>query len=89
MWNVPAYVHQDASVKDEFFANIIREAFASHMISAVYFVGDGFDGDWLKEFLAGAWRQQTSIFRKKSLYKRGLVMQGTVYTDASSWGFLL
>ena len=51
MWNVPAYVHQDASVKDEFFANIIREAFASHMISAVYFVGDGFDGDWLKESL--------------------------------------
>lgn len=86
MWNVPAYVHQDASVKDEFFANIIREAFASHMISAVYFVGDGFDGDWLKESLRVLGGNKR-VFLGKNLFTKGACYAGYRYTDASFWGF--
>ena len=86
VWEVPLYVHQDARVKDDFFSNLIREAFASHMISAVYFVGDGFDGAWLKESLRVLGGNKR-VFLGKNLFTKGACYAAYRYTDASFWGF--
>ena len=55
-------------------------------ISAVYFVGDGFDGDWLKESLRVLGGNKR-VFLGKNLFTKGACYAGYRYTDASFWGF--
>lgn len=85
-WDVPEYVVPDSQVRDEFFANIIRESFANHMISAVYFVGDGFDGNWLKESLRVLGTNKR-VFLGKNLFTKGVCYAAYRYSDSANWGF--
>ena len=85
-WDVPDYVVPDSPVRDEFFANIIRESFANHMISAVYFVGDGFDGSWLKESLRVLGTNKR-VFLGKNLFTKGACYAAYRYSGSADWGF--
>ena len=38
--------------KDEAFARLLTNCFANRSVSSVYLVGDGFDGEWMKQSLA-------------------------------------
>lgn len=69
-WIVPGYLMDQPEGKDEFFANVLREAFMKKIISGVYFIGDGFDGGWLRESLRviGPGKR---VFKGKNLYTRG------------------
>ncbi|MCD7981130.1 MAG: DUF5716 family protein, partial [Clostridiales bacterium] len=48
-WVIPEQLREADAQKDEFFANIVREAFLKKVISCVYFMGDGFAGGWMHE----------------------------------------
>lgn len=69
-WTVPDYLLSNPAGKDEFFANILRESFIRKIISGVYFIGDGFDGNWLKESLRVIGPNKR-VFKGKNLYTRG------------------
>ena len=47
--------------RDEDFAKIAESFFTGKVVSAVYLIGDGFDGDWMK-------RSLTVVCRGKRLY---------------------
>ena len=85
-WEVPEQICTHPELKDEYFANIVRESFAKHAISTVYFIGDGFDGNWLKESLRVMGRNKRG-FLGKNLLTRGAAYGAWRYTSPDPWGF--
>lgn len=60
----------DASNPDEAFCRVVSESMEGHMVSAAYLIGDGFDGEWLKDSLAVLCRGRRA-FMGKNLYSKG------------------
>ena len=85
-WQVPESICTHADLMDEYFSNVVREAFANHAISTVYFVGDGFDGDWLRESLRVMGTNKRG-FLGKNLLTRGAAYGAWRYSSSGSWGF--
>lgn len=85
-WKVSAAALHRMEVRDEFFANVLREAFMKRIISGVYFIGDGFDGGWLKESLR-ALGANKRVFLGKNLYTRGACLAAFRQGDQDSWKF--
>lgn len=57
-------------LKDKSFLNFLRKCFGKKLVSAVFLVGDGFDGDWMKDslnFICGKRR----AFQGKNLFTKG------------------
>ena len=59
------------------FADIVERVFAGKIISAVYLLGNGFDGDWLKVSLQKLCRNR-KVFAGKDMYSRGACYAGVV-----------
>ncbi len=85
-WKVSAAALDRPERRDEFFANVLREAFMKRIISGVYFIGDGFDGGWLKESLRvlGANKR---VFLGKNLYTRGACLTAFRRKNQDGWNF--
>lgn len=56
--------------RDESFAKILTEALKNRVVSSAYLVGDGFDGDWLKQSLTVLCRGRRA-FLGKNLFSKG------------------
>lgn len=56
--------------RDEEFLRVLQKAFEGRIISAVYLVGDGFDGDWMKQSLNYLCRGRRA-FSGKNLFSKG------------------
>lgn len=69
------------------FDEIIDRVFAGKIISAVYLLGDGFDGDWLKVSLQKLCRNR-KVFAGKDMYSRGACYAGAVKDGARDWPFV-
>lgn len=85
-WTVPAYLLSNAVEKDEFFANVLRESFMKKIISGVYFIGDGFDGNWLKESLRVIGPNKR-VFKGKNLYTRGACLAAFRNEITDGWRY--
>ena len=85
-WTVPGYLLDQPDGKDEFFANILREAFMKKIISGVYFIGDGFDGDWLRESLRVIGPNKR-VFKGKNLYTRGACLAAYRNEVTEGWHY--
>lgn len=85
-WTVPGYLQEYAEQKDEFFANIVREAFMKKIISGVYFIGDGFDGGWLRESLRVVGTNKR-VFKGKNLYTRGACLAAYRNDVTRGWNY--
>jgi hypothetical protein len=72
--------------KDKQFEQIMKRAFGSHIVSAVYLVGDGFDGDWMKTSLQQLC-QHRKVFVGKNLYSKGACYGGTIKDQKKDWPF--
>lgn len=83
-WTVPEYLLYNPAGKDEFFANILRESFMKKIISGVYFIGDGFDGNWLKESLRVIGPNKR-VFKGKNLYTRGACLAAYRNVITEGW----
>lgn len=73
--------------RDERFEKIITETFGSQVLSTVYLVGDGFDGDWMKSSLAKLCRGR-KVFLGKNLYSKGACYAGLIKDGKRDWPFI-
>ncbi|MGN0348311.1 MAG: DUF5716 family protein [Roseburia sp.] len=72
--------------KDISFLRILREAFSGHIVSAVYLMGEGFDGDWMKESVAFLCRGRRA-FIGKNLYSKGACYAAAVKDGQMDWEY--
>ena len=73
--------------RDLEFEQIIDRAFAGRAVSAVYLIGDGFDGDWMKRSLQKLCRGRR-VFVGKNLYSKGACYAGFVKNRERDWPFV-
>ncbi|MCD8216749.1 MAG: DUF5716 family protein [Clostridiales bacterium] len=85
-WTVPDYLLAQDEGKDEFFANVVRETFAKKIISGVYLIGDGFDGDWLHESLRVIGPNKR-VFKGKNSYTMGACYAGYRNVVTDGWQY--
>lgn len=74
-------------VRDDEFLRFLQKSFENKIISSVYLVGDGFDGDWMKTSLAFLCRGRRA-FMGKNLYSKGACYAAKARKDDSSWNFI-
>lgn len=73
--------------KDEAFLQIAKEQMKGHVVSAVYLVGDGFEGNWMKESLNFICKGRRA-FMGKNLYSKGACYAAAVREGAVEWAFV-
>lgn len=73
--------------KDMEFQSIVTEEFAGNSISSVYLIGDGFDGDWMKNSLAVICNGRR-VFLGKNLYSKGACYAGAIKDGYKEWPFV-
>ncbi len=83
-WDFPGYLEGEKAAMDEFFSNIILEAFEKNIISGVYFVGDGFDGGWMNASLRVIGPNKR-VFKGKNLYTVGACYAGYRSLIPDTW----
>ena len=69
-WTANDQVLESDMNRDEFFSNVLRQTFMKKIVSGVYLIGDGFDGEWLKDSLR-LFGTNKRVFLGKNLYTRG------------------
>ncbi|MEG0805083.1 MAG: DUF5716 family protein [Lachnospiraceae bacterium] len=72
--------------QDQILDAIVKRVFQGKIISAVYLVGTGFDGDWMRRSLEKIATGRRA-FSGKNLYTKGACYYGT-YTDANETQYL-
>lgn len=87
VWQVTDDICENDEAKDRFFADILREAFSKRIVSGVFLVGDGFDGDWMKEVfrVLGPNRR---VFVGKNLYTKGAAYAAMAFEQKEDWPYL-
>lgn len=73
--------------RDQQFDRIITEVFAGRVVSGVYLIGDGFDGDWMKVSLQKLCRGR-KVFVGKNLYSKGACYAGVIKDEKTDWPFV-
>jgi len=73
--------------KDEQFLQIVKDTFEGRIISAVYLIGDGFDGEWTKASLQFMC-QNRKVFMGKNLYSKGACYAGAIKDKLFDWPFV-
>lgn len=75
-----------AAQKDAAFLHVLKNAFGKRVISAVYLIGDGFDGDWMKDSLQYLCHGRR-VFIGKNLYAKGASYAASVMGKIRPWEF--
>ena len=73
--------------RDGAFLRIQHKAFENQIISSVYLVGDGFDGEWMKNSLSNLCRGRRA-FIGKNLFSKGACYAAAVRDHEEDWPFL-
>lgn len=73
--------------RDGTFAKIAEDDFAGKIISSVYLIGDGFDGDWMKQSLAFLCRGRRA-FMGKNLFCKGACYAAAVRCEDPDWPYI-
>ncbi len=73
--------------RDLEFARILSKAFENRIVSSVYLVGDGFDGEWMKESLKVMCRGRRA-FMGKNLFSKGACYAALVKNREDTWPYL-
>lgn len=66
---------EDVTKRDLAFTKMVQEAVSGSLISAVYLIGAGFEGGWMKESLQTVCRGRRA-FQGKNLYTKGACYAG-------------
>lgn len=80
-------VSPNAQNKDASFYGILQSCVKGQIISAVYLVGNGFDGEWMKRSLAYLCRGRR-VFIGKNLYAKGCCYAVTAEKKELLWPYL-
>lgn len=68
---------KESSERDKAFAGMIQKTLSGRIISAVYLIGDGFEGGWMKESLQQVCRGRRA-FQGKNLFTKGACYAGVM-----------
>ncbi|MBO5246867.1 MAG: hypothetical protein J6B28_06360 [Eubacterium sp.] len=72
---------------DEIFARIIPESFGKRIVSTVYLVGDGFEGNWMQHSLK-LLCQGRRVFLGKNLFSKGACYAAMRLDDKTGFGYV-
>lgn len=73
--------------RDEDFAGIAERSFAGRVVSSVYLVGDGFEGEWMKKSLSALCRGRRA-FMGRNLFSKGACYAAAARSGQSDWPYL-
>ncbi len=73
--------------RDLEFAEYIRETFQGKIVSCSYLVGDGFEGDWMKQSIRVLCSGRRAFFGK-NLYSKGVCYAAGARGDCFPWPFV-
>lgn len=73
--------------RDEGFARIAEKDFAGRIISSVYLIGDGFDGEWMKQSLTFLCRGRR-VFMGKNLFCKGACYAAAAKDVDADWPYI-
>lgn len=73
--------------EDGAFLAVLHHAFANHIVSAVYLVGNGFEGDWMKDSLSFLCRGRRA-FVGKNLFCKGACYAAAVRDREHNWNYV-
>jgi len=76
----------DEERQDEAFCQLLQAHMRGHIVSAVYLVGNAFDGNWMKQSLSYICRGRRA-FMGKNLYAKGACYAIMVSKGVLSWRF--
>ncbi len=79
--------HSIAGNRDGAFCQFAESTLGGKIISSVYLIGDGFDGDWMKRSLTVVCRGKRA-FMGKNLFCKGACYGASVKADPSSWKYV-
>jgi hypothetical protein len=77
----------DAADKDASFLKILQETLKGHIVSSIYLLGDGFDGNWMKQSLSFMCKGRRA-FIGKNLYSKGACYAAFVREQRKDWQFV-
>lgn len=73
--------------RDAAFLQILTECITGHIVSSVYLVGDGFEGDWMKQSISFMCRGRRA-FMGKNLYSKGACYAAAVRRGGMEWPYV-
>lgn len=73
--------------KDTAFYDVLTKVLGKRIFSAVYLIGDGFDGEWMKESLQYLCAGRR-VFVGKNLYAKGASYAAAVLGQIRTWNFV-
>lgn len=73
--------------KDAAFLRILQDCFHGHIVSSVYLVGDGFEGNWMKQSVSFMCKGRRA-FIGKNLYSKGACYAAAVRSGEKEWPFV-
>ena len=73
--------------KDEMFLNTMQKVFENRMISTVYLVGEGFEGDWMESSLSYLCKGRRA-FMGNNLFTKGACYAALAKEDGDKWPFI-
>lgn len=73
--------------KDELFLNILKKAFEQKRVSCCYLIGDGFEGDWLRDSVAFLCRGRKA-FVGNNLFSKGACYAAYIRNQQKPWNFV-
>lgn len=85
-WDFPEYLTGHTTDTDRFFSHVVRDAFDKNIISGVYLLGDGFDGDWMKDTFRMIGPNKR-VFKGKNLYSIGACYAAWRYVFSEGWSY--
>ncbi len=76
-----------AEDRDQEFLGVLQKVFEGRIVTSVYLVGDGFDGDWMKRSLNFMCRRRR-VFLGKNLFSKGACYAAAARAKGASWPFI-
>jgi hypothetical protein len=73
--------------RDADFLRLQQKAFENRIVSSAYLVGEGFDGDWMKDSLTNLCRGRRA-FMGKNLYSKGACYAASVRDREADWPYI-
>lgn len=73
--------------RDKEFAKLADITLDGNMVSPVYLIGDGFDGDWMEKTLSVLCRNRR-VFMGKNLFCKGACYGAAVKSGKSNWPYI-
>ena len=73
--------------QDTEFLQILQKAFENKIVSTVYLVGNGFDGDWMRASLSFMCRGRR-VFKGMNLYSKGACYAAAARAMEDKWNFI-